>query len=387
MAHPVPFGKSTLNNSPLVADGSDFPCKQRPGVYDAEGANNIMVIGQPQPLNFIGSAVHGGGSCQISLTTDKAPTKNSHWQVILSIEGGCPSSPLKNQGGNFAANPNDATSADQFNFTIPADITPGTYTLAWTWFNRIGNREMYMNCAPVTVQAGASARKVRGVENRRSLNTTPAKRATFPAMFVANLASINSCGTTEGTDVTFPDPGAIVRQNSAGPFLPPTGSGCGVAAGNGATGGSGSSPAPAASSASSPTATAPASSGAPGIFFPSPNQSASPPSASSNPAAQAPVASPSSTPTASAPASSAPSSNQPSSSPPSSSPPTTPSPPSTGSSTGTLSGTCTQEGSWNCIAGSAFQRCASGSWSAVVQMAAGTKCASGVSTNFEIMHA
>ena len=54
-----------------------------------------MAIGQPQPLTFQGQATHGGGSCQISLSKDKNPTKDSVWKVILSIQGGCPS---KNPG-------------------------------------------------------------------------------------------------------------------------------------------------------------------------------------------------------------------------------------------------------------------------------------------------
>ena len=102
MTTPKPFGKSTLNNSPLEKDGSDFPCKQRGGVYDPEGASNPMALGSTQPLNFVGSAVHGGGSCQISITYDEKPTKDSVWKVIHSIEGGCP---MRNTAGNAAGGP------------------------------------------------------------------------------------------------------------------------------------------------------------------------------------------------------------------------------------------------------------------------------------------
>ena len=58
MKTPVPFGKDSLNNSPLDASGSDYPCKQRPGVYDKGSADNKMAIGQPQTLSFTGSATH-----------------------------------------------------------------------------------------------------------------------------------------------------------------------------------------------------------------------------------------------------------------------------------------------------------------------------------------
>jgi hypothetical protein len=57
-----------------------------------------------------------------------------------------------------------------------------------------------------------------------------------------------------------------------------------------------------------------------------------------------------------------------------------PTPVSTGSGTA-QTGACTTEGLWNCIGGSSFQRCASGSWSASQQMAAGTTCQAGQSMN------
>ena len=88
-----------------------------------------MPVGSTQQLSFKGSAVHGGGSCQISLTTDNPATKQSKWMVIHSIEGGCPSA----AGGNLADAPQSTSSADTFPYKIPDGIKPGTYTLAWTW--------------------------------------------------------------------------------------------------------------------------------------------------------------------------------------------------------------------------------------------------------------
>ncbi|KAL1836695.1 hypothetical protein VTJ49DRAFT_4754 [Mycothermus thermophilus] len=45
---------------------------------------------------------------------------------------------------------------------------------------------------------------------------------------------------------------------------------------------------------------------------------------------------------------------------------------------------CTQEGLWNCVGGYSFQRCASGQWSAIMQLAPGTKCNAGETTAFSI---
>jgi hypothetical protein len=46
---------------------------------------------------------------------------------------------------------------------------------------------------------------------------------------------------------------------------------------------------------------------------------------------------------------------------------------------------CEREGTWNCIAGTAFQRCGSGEWSAVLPMAAGTRCKPGEGTGLGIV--
>lgn len=237
LASPVPFGQSSLNNGPLAADGSDFPCKQRPGVYEVEGALDLnqLAIGQPQKLSFIGGATHGGGSCQVSLSPDKEPTKDSKWSVIHSIEGGCPFA----SDGNLSDDASGTGSTD-FTYTIPASIEPGQYTLAWTWFNRIGNREMYMNCAPVNIVAGSKKRNIqpRGQTSKRA--------STLPDMFIANIG--NGCTTVSSEDVQFPDPGESVENAGAKPLTPPVCQNAVAAAPKPAGGNSGSGTPPAAPS-------------------------------------------------------------------------------------------------------------------------------------------
>ncbi|KAK4940877.1 hypothetical protein LTR66_014870 [Elasticomyces elasticus] len=196
MTSPEPYSRDTINNSPLAADGSDFPCKLQPGAFHAPTEESIYWAGQNNTIKLLGSATHGGGSCQVSLTTDREPTKRSEWKVIKSYEGGCPASVP-------GILPGDATSDHslQLHFAIPEGIEPGKYTLAWTWFNRIGNREMYMNCAPITVANDSPS---------NSFDNTPKQSPAFPPMFVAN---INGCMTRENVDIRFPWPGSIVEYN------------------------------------------------------------------------------------------------------------------------------------------------------------------------------
>ena len=385
MNTPVPYGKSTLNNSPLLADGSDFPCKQRTGVYEAEGASNAYPLGSTQKLAFTGSATHGGGSCQVSITYDKAPTKDSVWKVIHSIEGGCPIQGVAGNNGDNAA----AVNPDTYSFTVPTTLPTGEATLAWTWFNKIGNREMYMNCAPVTLSGSSSKRSDDGNVTQLMERDTAAFDA-LPDMFTANIG--NGCTTVDSTDLKFPSPGDsldLLGTSTATPVAP-SGS-CATAASGGSGSGSGSGTGSTATSAaaSSPKATQKSTSaaGIPGGVFATVAPVASPttlvPVASSAAAVSsapavsaAPVASsaPSVAPVASPVASSA-------------------SPaPSSGTSTGTTgSGTaevagsaCATEGMWNCIAGTSYQRCASGTWSVVMQLAAGTTCTAGQSTAINI---
>lgn len=54
------------------------------------------------------------------------------------------------------------------------------------------------------------------------------------------------------------------------------------------------------------------------------------------------------------------------------------------STSGVLSGSCSQEGYWYCNGGSAFQRCANGEWDASQSVAEGTQCTAGISEDLTI---
>lgn len=208
MQNPVPFGKSTLNNSPLNDEAigsaqSDFPCKQRTGVYDITQMNKYAVE-TPIELNFTGSASHGGGTCQISVTRDLKPTAQSDFRVIQTFSGGCPTS-------------SDGGGSSDFTFTIPRGFPNGRATLAWTWYNKIGNREIYMNCAPLDISGGSSNTDVFDA---------------LPHMYVINLPTTGSdyCKSTDSADVLIPDPGANNLKASTANLQAPTGPGCAAAA-------------------------------------------------------------------------------------------------------------------------------------------------------------
>ncbi|KAJ5836942.1 hypothetical protein N7447_002968 [Penicillium robsamsonii] len=358
MSSPTPFSKDTLNNSPLLEDGSDFPCKLRDNAFEAPSTETTIAIGESYPLTFIGSATHGGGSCQISLTTDLQPSKSSQWKVIKSFEGGCPA----NVDGNIPGGP-DLIDPHSFNFTIPDGISAGKYTLAWTWFNRIGNREMYMNCAPITVSGGSSKRSPEELERRAT---------SFPPMFVAN---INGCLTQESVDIRFPQPGDYVEHDGEPTNLASEGSEACIgtarfggsgdtssgSASSGSDTGSSSSGSASTGSASSDSSSAPAESAPVAAASAAPGPAAAP----SNPPAE-PVSEPERASTTAAPASVTTSSATDLGS-------------DSSSSSGTLTGSCSTEGQWNCIAGTSFQRCASGTWSVAQPMSTGTQCNAGKS--------
>lgn len=178
---------------PLNEDGSDYPCKGSLKLLGTSEATPVAnwIAGQTYNLTLEGGSTHDGGSCQAAISTDAGAT----FHVIHSWEGGCPVS---------------GAASSSFSFTLPSDTTSSDQAVfAWTWFNKIGNREMYMNCAVVTISGGQAGAQ-------------PTSFADRPGIFVAN---INGCKNTEGVDTKFPSPGPDVSVNDAAAQIP-TGPAC-----------------------------------------------------------------------------------------------------------------------------------------------------------------
>ena len=236
-----------------------------------------------------------------------------------------------------------------------------------------------MNCAPINI-LGANAKRSAATQFESRLASKIAARqesslSSLPDMFKANIG--NGCSTLEGTDVEFPSPGASLELKQTPELTSlgkPVGS-CGAAG-----------PAPVVT----PTVGTTKPSNGSGEFLqggqekPSPVQGdvsgVVPTRAAENKpveSAAAPAA-PSPEPEHEAPAQpEAPAQNE-----------TAPAPeiPTVGGSAIAPGTPCpADEGQWNCIDGTSFQRCASGQWSIVQGIAAGTTCASGISSSIKIV--
>ncbi|TVY32334.1 hypothetical protein LSUB1_G008669 [Lachnellula subtilissima] len=249
MSFPPPL-KSKFNSHAKNADYSmtsplsgvaQFPCKgYQTAMSDTTGEGASVVTWAPgAKANFtvVGGATHSGGSCQAALSYDVGKT----FTVIHSYIGNCPTS-----------------SGQNFDFTIPSDAKTGSALFAWTWFNKVGNREIYMNCASVTI--GAASKK-------RTISERDTAFSSRPGLFVANVDP-NGCHSVEGKDLAFPDPGpdltgtAGATDTIAGACVAVNGIG-GPSSGSSSGGSSGgaSASAPAASGSSAPSASSAASGG------------------------------------------------------------------------------------------------------------------------------
>ncbi|CZR61326.1 uncharacterized protein PAC_11222 [Phialocephala subalpina] len=208
--------------NPLNGPGQ-FPCKgyhldivDHPASIGA--STHTYTAGASGTFSVMGGAVHDGGSCQIALAYPN--DKFSKFTVIHSYEGSCPLS-----------------DGQTFSFTVPADAPTGSAVFAWTWHNKVGNREIYQSCSPVTIVAGSGG--------------TASPDVPFsarPDIFVANLG--NGCSTTEMSDVRYPHPGPDVTTAFRGASDMPTG----CAPVNGVGNIAGSAQGPRSASVSSPAA-------------------------------------------------------------------------------------------------------------------------------------
>ncbi|KUI58317.1 hypothetical protein VP1G_05559 [Cytospora mali] len=335
--------------NPLQRDGSDFPCKGYHALLGTPAGRSTASLeaGARHSVTVVGGAVHGGGSCQISLSTDGART----FTVLKSIIGNCP-----------------ASTADDIDFTVPADVPTGEAVLAWSWHNRIGNREMYMNCAAVKLTGGSgsgSGRKKNGLYAGGKHNGVAF--SSLPRLFVANVG--NGCSVAEGGDVVYPDPGVDVVEQSTNP-LEPTGD-CGLSSASAYVG----SGRPEHSDEHSGHSGKSDHSGHAEHAEHAEHHGPDHPRQSSSPIRK---------PTTLTGVKVSPSSeSRPGSSSGSHSGPVPGGRKNSGNSTpGTP---CADEGAWDCFAGGdAYQRCASGQWSVVMPVAPGTVCVPGVGSTLDV---
>jgi len=128
--------------------------------------------GSSYKFSVKGTATHSGGSCQVLLSYDESVT----FRVIRSYHGSCP---LKDGDESF---------------TIPVDTPNGNPIFAWTWYNKEGNRELYMDGVSVTI--------VPPVRRPQTPHGEGAEKAipfsSLPKFFKANIG--NACITIEGKE-------------------------------------------------------------------------------------------------------------------------------------------------------------------------------------------
>ncbi|KAF8470044.1 hypothetical protein BDZ91DRAFT_719802 [Kalaharituber pfeilii] len=197
--------------SPLSPSGSNFPCKGYHKDLGTPSGQSVRTYnaGRTYELILAGSATHAGGSCQLSLSYDGGTT----WEVFKSFIGNC-------------VKP-DPQGDQTFHFTIPSSAPSGEALFAWSWFNNLGNREMYMNCAVVTITGGSGGGGGidggdevgpvidgnEGIGKRDAASEDRSgsiqKRSFGVGLFIANIG--NGCTVPAGKNVMFPNPGPDVE--------------------------------------------------------------------------------------------------------------------------------------------------------------------------------
>ncbi|KAI0219250.1 hypothetical protein L0F63_001443 [Massospora cicadina] len=115
----------------------DFPFCHHP-MEDEVG--KPVEAGATLTTRFAGDAPHDGGHCEFSISYD-----GKEYAVIKTILSKC----LRN-------------GVMMYDITIPQSAPSGRAILSWTWFNRIGEREIYMNCAALDIKGGPASGMIFG---------------------------------------------------------------------------------------------------------------------------------------------------------------------------------------------------------------------------------
>jgi hypothetical protein len=156
--HPDHTPSDRLLQQDPLGPNFPFPCQRR---TEHAGHTTQVTAGDTVFVNFTIGADHYGGTCQFSVTyDDPPPADKSRWKTIYTIVGGCPVSRTdKSLHANLPAagfdsdgrpaikgcgNGHDLDCVREFDIPFPRDMPNGKATFAWTWFNYVGNREMYM---------------------------------------------------------------------------------------------------------------------------------------------------------------------------------------------------------------------------------------------------
>ncbi|OBT50199.1 hypothetical protein VE04_08804 [Pseudogymnoascus sp. 24MN13] len=166
----------------------------------AGGSGASWAAGSEQKFTIVGGAPHDGGSCQASLSFDSGKT----FKAIHSYIGNCPLVP-------------------DYKFTVPADAKAGPAVFAWTWFNKVGNREMYMNCASVTITAGSGSAAIfcSLTQDQTSPTTAPAQPPqSDPAP--ASPAAVAGSGSGSGSGNTVASASVVAPTGFTTSIIPST---------------------------------------------------------------------------------------------------------------------------------------------------------------------
>lgn len=133
MIEPRPYNLETaplLQVAPLNSE-LVFPCQGR---TDHVEKRTTLTAGTSQTVKFWISAVHGGGSCQFSVTYDYPPPADpAKWKTLYTIIGDCPAKAAGNlptveqdkdgrENGPQCGNDSGDECVRQFDVPIPAGI-------------------------------------------------------------------------------------------------------------------------------------------------------------------------------------------------------------------------------------------------------------------------